>query len=254
MVPANSITVTAAQLISAMMQEIGVLAAGEQPSLDDSAWGLQKLQRLIDRYNAREAMVYNVGFQQFTLVPNLAPHTIGPTPAVGPAPTFVVNQRPVDIPTIGLIFSSGAAGTEIPLYKMTQDEWAAERVKNLTSSFPIKYYYSPDWPNGSIFFWPIPTTVNNVLIQQRLVLGQITAYNQMFSMPPAYWDAIVYPGAISLCPSFKKTASPELKQLAAEALKAIQTNNIKSPKGSTLDAGMPGTADGGFNWQTGGPA
>jgi hypothetical protein len=250
----NSITVTALDLISAAMQEINYLAAGETVPADDSAWGLQKLQRLIDRYNAREAMIYNVGFEQFTLVPNLAPHTIGPTPAVGPAPTFIVNQRPVDIPSIGVQLVSSTPVTEVPLYKMTQDEWAAERVKNLTSSFPTKYYYSPDWPNGSIFFWPIPTAVNNVLIQQRLVLAQVTAYNQKVSMPPAYWDAIVYPLAISFCPSCGKSASPELRQLAAEALKAMQTNNMKSPKGTTLDAGMPGTGNGGFNWQTGGPA
>lgn len=256
MAAANSITVTAQALLTAAMQKLGVLAGGEQPSFDDSALVLQDLQMVLDTFNAKRQMVYANTFSSFTLNPGLAPPAPNtPTPhTIGPTGTFVVNQRPVEIPSIGLQLTNSTPLTEIPLYQMTKDEWALERIKSLTSTFPTKYYYEPDWPNGSIFFWPFPTAVNSVLIQQRGVIGQITTYNANFTMPPGYWAAVVYSLARAIAPSFERTFGPELQALLTDALRAVQSNNVKSPRGSTLDSGMPGKVDaGGFNWLTGQP-
>jgi hypothetical protein len=76
----------------------------------------------------------------------------------------------------------------------------------------------------------VPTAVNQVNVQSRLVLGEITSYVQTFSMPPAYWDAIVYELAISLGPSFEREASTTLIGLWKAAIKAVQVNNIQSPR------------------------
>jgi len=232
MTTANSITVTALSIVTAAMQEIGALAAGESPSNDDLAWGLQKLQRLIDRYNAREPWIYANTFTEFTLVLGLSPHTIGPTPASGAAPTFIVNQRPVDIVSIGLVLTQNtdAPYVEIPMNKRDKDWWAAQTIKTLTSDLPTDFYYEPDWPNGSIYFWPVPTQANQVNIQTRTVLAEMTTPGQSFSMPPAYWDAVIYPLAISLCPSFDRQASPELINLSREAVKAVMVNNMRSTR------------------------
>jgi len=221
---ANSISVKSGDIIKAAMQEIGALSPGEQPSLDDSAWVLQKLQRLIDRYNAMRPMVYSDTFTQFTLQVNHQPHTIGP------GADFDVIQRPIDIPTIGLILVGSTTPVEVPLQRRDKDWWAAQTIKSLSSTLPTDYYYSPDWPNGSINFWPVPTAVNDVLIQSRSVLAQIDNYNQTFSMPPAYWDAVVYPLAVSLCPSFERQASPDLQALASQSIRAVEGNNISSPR------------------------
>ena len=220
---ANSITVKGLDIVSAAMTEIGALAAGELPSNDDLTWIFQKLQRLIDRYNARKPMVYNVNFSTFTMVANKSPQTIGP------GADFDVIQRPMEIISIGLILP-GTPGVEIPLNPRDQAWWAAQTIKDLTSSLPTDFYYSPDWPNGSIYFWPVSTSSYTVRVQSRLVLAQIPNANSDFTMPPAYWDAIVYPLAISICPSFSRSASPELIALSREAVKAIQVNNISSPR------------------------
>ena len=93
----NSITVTALKLIKAAMREIGALAAGEDPSQDDEADVLEKLQRVIDYFNAREPMVYNVNFTRYSLIVDTQPILIGP------GQTFDVNQRPQNIDSITLI-------------------------------------------------------------------------------------------------------------------------------------------------------
>jgi hypothetical protein len=242
---ANSITVTALSIINAAGMEIGALAGGESFSSDDQAWVLQKMQRLIDRYNARAPMIYNVNFALFTL-------PAGPNPvSIGPGATFDVNQRPVNIPSIGLLLG-GTPAVEIPLNCRDQDWWANNRIKGLTSTLPTDYYYSPDWPNGGIYFWLEPTASYQVRVQSRLVLGEYTGYTDSFTMPPAYWDLIVYELAISLCPGFKTSASPELIAGWKAANKAVQVNNISSPRlasDSPSQSGVGGRPD--FNFLTG---
>ena len=225
--PANSITVTAQSVIVAALQEIEALSPGEQPSIEDSAWVLQKLQRLIDEYNAREPMVYSVNFQVFTLPIDTQPITIGPGAA------FDINQRPVSIESASLILNNGTPGSndvEVPLNIRDADWWAGQAIKGLQSTLPTDLYYNPAWPDGQIYLWPVPTAVNQLRLQLRGVLGQITSYSQSFSMPPAYWNAILYRLAVSLCPSFGKQAGPDLLREEARALKAVEGNNISSPR------------------------
>lgn len=222
----NSITVTALSIIVAAGQEIGALAPGETPSDDDQAWILQKLQRLVDQYNARRPMIYNVNFTLFTLNPPSNP--LLPT-TIGPGGDFDVNQRPVEIESIGLVLA-GTPGVELPLNRRDDDWWANNRIKALTSTLPTDYYYSPDWPLGQIFFWPVPTASHQVNVRTREVLGEYTSYSQAFTLPPAYWNLIVYELAISIGPSFEKEPTPTLLALWKAAIKAVQANNIQSPR------------------------
>lgn len=222
----NSITVKSLDLIVAAMQEIGALPPGEQPSLEDAAWVLQKLQRLIDQYNARMTMIYNMNFTLFMLNPPATPDT--PT-TIGPGGDFDVNQRPVTIENIGLILA-GTPGVELPLNRRDDDWWANNRIKGLTSTLPTDYYYSPDWPLGKIFFWPVPTASHQVRLETRAVLGEFTAYNTNYTMPPAYWNLTVYELAISIAPSFEREPSATLLGLFKVAQKAVQVNNISSPR------------------------
>lgn len=226
----NSITKSALDIITAAMMELGILSSSEQPNAADGQWGLQKLQRLIDRYNARLPMVYNVNFTQFTLPAGSNPFTIGP------GATFDVNQRPVTIPSIGLILA-GTPGVELPLNPRDDQWWANNRIKQLTSTLPTDYYYSPDWEIqedgsqwGKIFFWPEPTAEHQINLQSRQVLGEYTSVTDDFTMPPAYWDLIVYELAISLAPSFGLEPNQILLAGQKAALKAVQVNNVKSPR------------------------
>jgi hypothetical protein len=225
--PSNSITVTALDIINASMQEIGVQAPGEFVSAEDAAWVLQKLQRLVDQYNARMPMIYTVNFTVFTLNPPANP--LDPT-TIGPGGNFDVIQRPVTIESIGLILDTGTPGVELPLNPRDAAWWANNRIKGLTSTLPTDYYYSPDWPLGNIYFWPVPTASHFVRIQTRVVLGEYTAYTAAFTMPPAYWDLVVYDLAVSLCPSFEVEPTASLVALRQKALKAVQVNNIQSPR------------------------
>jgi hypothetical protein len=230
----NSITVSALDIITSAMTELGILAAGENAQPADAEWAFTKLQRLIDRYNARLAMIYNVGFTLFTLNPPATGSAL--STSIGPGAEFDCNQRPVSIPSIGLIIG-GTPGVEVPLNCRDDEWWANNRIKGLTSTLPTDYYYSPNWDVqeaggawGQIFFWPVPTASYQVNLCSRQVLTEFTSVTDDFTMPPAYWDLIVYELAISLAPSFSRQPDSVLLQGYKIALKAVQVNNISSPR------------------------
>lgn len=249
----NSQTVAVLDIIKSALQELGVLDASESPSAADAQWGLTKLQRIVDRYNARLSMIYNVNFTTFTL-------PAGPNPVtIGPGATLDVNQRPVSIPTIGLVLDGGNSGVELPLNPRDQDWWANNRIKGLTSTLPTDFYYSPDWlvqnddsQWGQIFFWPVPTASHQIILQSRQVLGAYTAITDDFTMPPGYWDLLVYELAITLSPSFGVQPSQVLVEGRKAALKAVQVNNIVSPRlGSDSPSQNSGRGIPDYNFLTG---
>jgi len=144
-----------------------------------------------------------------------------------------VIQRPVEIMSASLILNNGVDSTnqvEVPMMIRDDDWWAQQTIKNLTSTLPTDLYYSPSWPNGQLYFWPIPTAVNDVRLQMRSVLAEVTNYNQAFSLPPGYWSLVVYDLADSIGSLFDRPSSPDLQRRLATARKAVESNNITSPR------------------------
>lgn len=246
---------TALDVVAQAMQEINSLAQGEVPSNDDASYCLKKLNRMLDEWAAENRYVYSKVFTAYPLTPNLQPHTIGPSGA-----TFTVSQRPVRIENANIILNSTNPTTRIPLNLRDDDWWSKVRVPGVTSTTPTDLYYSPDWPNGSIYLWPVPTAAYEVEIETWTLLSQLPALTTVVNLPPGYLNAIVCSLAERICSAFGAQPAATLVMEAKNARVAIQGNNAQSPRAMTLDAGMPdkgsrkGGGGGGFNWITGGPA
>lgn len=69
--------VTAQDIITNSLLEMGAYSQGETPSSADITFGLSKLNRLFDAWNAKELNIYRVDFLRYTLVPSVQPLTIG---------------------------------------------------------------------------------------------------------------------------------------------------------------------------------
>jgi hypothetical protein len=226
---------TSGDLINNALLEIGALAQGETPRAEESTFCLSKLNRLLDAWNARKLYVYAQHFVNYTLTPNLSPHTIGPTG------TFVVAQRPVSIEGAAIIINTTTPNVTNPLSLRDHDWWANERVKALANQLPSDLYYEPDWPNGSLFLWPVPTTAYGLELDTRTVLSTFPDLVTTFSLPPGYEDAVTFSLAESLIPSFQ--VPPQIAvSVSSSAMRAralIQGPNSMAPLISTRDYGMP---------------
>lgn len=229
----QAISCLASDVVAAALLEIGVTAAGENPAAEDAAWGLQKLQRLIDSFNARRELIFSMNFKQFTTTANLAPHTIGP------GGDFNVPIRPVQIAGASFILNSG---TSNPVYTPIRIRdaawWNANPIPSLETSIITDLYYEPDSPLGQLNFYPICNISNPVRLEIWNSLMQAVSLNTQLGFVQGYWDAVVLTLAVNLCPSFRLTVSPDLRQARTEAMRIITANNDKAPRIQT-DLGMP---------------
>lgn len=244
----NAVSVSPGDLIASALREIGVLAAGETASGEDALWGLEKLQRLIDSFNAQREIVFNQNFALYTLQANHAPHTIGP------GGDFNVPIRPVEVVSASFILNGGSANpVDLPIFIRDDDWWAANPLKSLTSSVVTDLYYSPTSPLGQLNFYPISNVAFPVRLETWNSLAQAIDLRTALGFVQGYWDAIVLTLALSLCPSFEKQPSPVLVAQQLKAMQIITGNNDKAPRIVT-NSGMPGAGGSGrpdFNFLTG---
>lgn len=215
-------------------------AAGRGLSTSEKSDVLTISNEISDEWQARKAYAWNVNFTALTLRTNHQPHTIGPSGADFTA------QRPVKIENAALILT-GAQPIDLPLRIRDDDWWAANRVKSLATSIPTDLYYSPDFPNGSIYLWPIPTVAYGLRLEMWVSLQKFTALTDPFSAPPAFETAFKLTMAETMCTWWGLPIPPLLQMQRLRAIKAIQTTTMKSPRTGTTN----GRSGGYFNYMTG---
>lgn len=245
----GNVSAPASDIAAAALLEIGVTAAGDQaPNAEDSAWAIQKLQRQIDQWNAQESLVFGVNFSQFTLIPNHAPHTIGP------GGDFNLPTQPVKVNSARFVLNSlGPNPVDSLIEIKDKDWWAANPTKSQISSITTHIYYETGAALGQANFWPICNVANPVRLEIWNTMPQALTPNTVLGFVAGYWDAMVLDLAVRLCPSFEKPVSPDLREQWNRAMRVISANNAIPPRMDT-DAGMPNSRRGGrpdFNFLTG---
>lgn len=236
--------VTWTDIITDAFVEIRVARAGDVIAPEMLDQGQRAANRILDLWNANRRAVFADTFTDFTLTPSLSPHT------VGPSGTFVVAQRPVKIDA-AVLNLGGTPNVFAPIDVHDELWYRALPVPAITSSVPTDLYYETAWPNGNLFFYPIPTTAYSVRLWMRVVLASITDVTATFSLPPGYQDALTMTLAERLASGNGQTASQDTRQAAKEAREIVFGNNDEIPDLNTLDGGMPGTGGGAYNYRTG---
>ena len=264
------IAYTVSDLITDAFIEIGATAPGEQPSSDEAQWAFRKLNDLIDMNQALARWVWGYEWNQYTLVPQLQPHTIGPDPippAIAPVPTFstVGQPRPVRIEGAAQLQNPGSPQQVRLEINCTRDKdwYQAQQTNLINTNVVTDLYYDPTSPLGSLYFWPVPNTQAIVELQMWQMMQQFDAITDPIGgpsgpgiWPPGYRNAIKLSLAEMLLPGSERDAHPVLIEAAKQARMAVFGNNTKSPKMATQDFGMPKAGRTGvrrdFNWLTGG--
>ncbi len=225
--------ITGLTIVSDALLDLNIVGAGDPISNDDAAFVLARLNRILDRWNADRGAVYAEQFQTFALTPSLSPHTIGPTGA-----TWTTTQRPQKIDDAALILS-GTTGPQAPITVRDAAWYAALSYPALTSSVPTDVYYQPDFPNGKLFFYPVPTAARSVELMTRLVLAQLLL-TTVFALPPGYQEALTLTLEESIAGPYEQAVSPQLTKDAKNARAIIFAANRVTPRLRTRGDGLPG--------------
>lgn len=225
--------------VTPALKEIGVLAAGETPSADDSADALAALNRLVDQWASERVMIYTTTRTTWTITSGTQSYAVASGEVVNVA-------RPMYVDHINLVDTSTSPDTEYPLSELTEAGWSGIVQKALTSALPRSWYYNPTFPSGLISFWPAPTstTLQGVLYAPAAI-AQFSALTTSISLPPGYARMIVKNLALELLPSYGRQPSPALVEQAMEARLVVRRAN-KRLEDLSFEAGT--LAGGGGGW------
>jgi hypothetical protein len=159
-------------------------------------------------------------------------------------------MRPIDILSANIILP-GASPVDVPVALRDNAWWAAKSAKQITSNIPTDLYYEADYPNGELWFWPIPNTSVGVRLEGNVVLQQFNTLDDCFIAPPAYLAAVTLTLAEELVDIWGTEMPGNLARRAVKARDALQVNNNLPPRIASADYGTFSNSGGDFNYMTG---
>jgi hypothetical protein len=212
--------------------------------------GLIFLNQQINYWAARGCYAWTTTFQVYTLTPGHQPHLIGPNLS---APDFAVNMRPIDILSANIILP-GPSPVDVLVTLRDNAWWKAKAAKSVASNIPTDLYYEADYPNGELWFWPVPTAAYDVRLEGNVVLQQFATLDDCFIAPPAYLAAVTLTLAEELVDIWGTEMPGNLARRAVKARDALQSNNNLPPRIASADYGtFSRSSCGDFNYVTGLP-
>lgn len=207
---------TVRDLITDSLSILGAIGIGETPSADEAAQGLRFLNGMVESWNLERLMVYAVTRHSFPLVPSQASYTIG----VG-GNFNVARPTRIELAAIELVQNNNI---ELPLQMLTIDEWNQLALKSTTSTFPQYLFYINNYPLGVLYFWPVPTQINNVILWLWNQISAFTNLSDTITLPQGYWRALVHNLAVELAPQYGKPVAAETAALATQAKELVKRN------------------------------
>lgn len=235
-------------VVKMAMVKIGAIDPTDIPDGQEANDVQAQANLLIDSWNAQGKYIYANTFFTGFLIPNHQPLLIGPTGDVGFNQAAGILQRPVRIADANILLNALAGPpwigqTTVRLHMTVHQDkgkwWAGKSAPGVASTTPTDLYYEPDFPNGAMFVWVVPTIAYPIeLLLQTLLLQYQLA--DSVQLPPGGLMAFVYSLAKMIAPDFDMQWSQVLEDGRREALRAFTNLNITSPEFGTRDAGLPG--------------
>ncbi len=210
-------------VVKESLSELNVIQAGASIPNSISTIVLSKLNQIIDRWNAQRSKIWCETFHSFTLTPSLSPHTIGPSGA-----TWTTPIRPVSLEGCFLDLQ----GTNPPTYTridiIDYQAYQALSVPLISTAIPTAVYLEEDWPNGKLFFYPVPNAAYPVRLTFRTTIGVVTLADNL-DMPPGYQTAMTLTLSEDSATFLGRAVPLKTSQGAAAARALIGANNTPIP-------------------------
>ena len=228
---------TAGDLVKGAMRLIGAIASGETPTSAEMSDGLSVLNEMIKSWSNDNLVVYQRPREVFSLVGGQQNYLMG-------SGQDFDSSRPTEITGIGVLRN----GQEIPVHLLTADQWEKVTLKDLNQSFPTAAYCEVEGENLSIYFWPIPTDSDSVIVYSRKPFASFAAQSDVVLLADGYFRALRYNLALELAPEFGIEPSQLVYGIAKDSLAKIKRQNLKPPILAKED---PINGNSYIDWRTG---
>lgn len=204
---------TASDLISAALEDLGILDPGMGPSSDDLAVGLRTLNQLLKSTAVMRFGINAPVTESFPLTSGVDFYTIGPG---GDFDTV----RPHKIITI---FARSDDGQDYPLRVLSREDYASVGLKSVQGSFPEACYLETEYPLAKLFLWPVPGSGYTLHIQSQKPFSGVSSASDTINLPDEFDSFLQYRLAAMLAPKYRVAVPPIVVSLALEAEKYLKT-------------------------------
>jgi hypothetical protein len=215
-------------LVKNALLELNQIDAEEEATAADAKFVLGKLNRIFDRWNGRGVAAYVEQTSQHTLTPAVQPHTIGPSGM------FEVPVRPEAI-----LWANRLNGTtRTPIAIRNEQWWWSYSTPSVSGTYVVDLYYRPSFPNGELYFSPVPSAAVTIELMTRQAFASGTL-NTTFALPPGFEDAVTKTLAVEIAEAFGATPGPILREGARDGLAQLLSNHGKRYP-MAVDGGLGG--------------
>lgn len=214
---------TIGDAITATLQDLQIVAAGDEPSAEDAALALSRVNDFIDSLANERLTLYTITRTTWTIVASTTSYAVGAGATVNVArPT-----GPEQIENIGYIDTSADPDLEI-LFGRPLSELAYQLIpqKALTSALPQAWYYNPTLTTGTLIPWPVPTSTTLLgVIYAPAPISEFALLSTTFSLPPGYRKFFRAQLRKEIAPAFERPITPQMERDAVQTMMAVKRAN-----------------------------
>jgi hypothetical protein len=214
----TSFTMTARDMVTQAMREIGVIASGEQPTADEIADGILRLNSMLKAWAAK-------GLNLWRDTQATIDFAAGVSSAILPGALSVGSARLVQ------------NGSERILALWETDQFAVLPNKAQRGT-PIVYLLRQDVTGIAIQLWPVPEEAVTVAYSYGRVTTDVIQPSDPVDVPQMFQEAVWKNLAVKLVPMFGKArADPQTVQVVAADAAALERDMLDWDRPSSYQLG-----------------
>ena len=217
---------TLRDLVTLALHDAGIAGVGQTPLAEDFSQAVTRFNWMIGQWNRKRWLVWALRTLSLTAT-GAQTYTIGPG---GNFDTGALSPRPEAIESTFARLLQGTTPdnrVDFPLSIISsREDYNLISLKQL-QTFPQALYYSPDFPLGTIFVWPIPSSLYGIHVTVKVVLEKVANESDELAWPEEYFQALNLNLQVLLREAYNLPPKPVTLQLAKAALSTIRGANAQ---------------------------
>lgn len=218
--------ITPRDICTDALRKAGVTGTGVVPMAEDINIAFTTLNDMlaqwqVDRWNVfclTDTSFISTGAQSYT---------------VGPAGNFPFIERPdrLEAAYLRQLFTTNPQQPIDYFLQLIESREDYSRIALKKLGTISKYcFYSPDYPVGNVFPWPIPmASLYELHLIFKTVIGGFTNLSQNINLPRSYHGAMKWSLAEWLCGDYNYDVPPIVTVQAKKAVTVLQNSNAQIP-------------------------
>lgn len=209
---------TANDLIKRALRKGRCIGKDQTPTADESADALSELNSMLGKWRNEGLLIPRIQQESFALVSGQASRTIGPT-------GNFATVRPTGI-AAGCFVRRGGVDTPVAVLP-DRTQYDAIAVKS-TAGLVKAIYYDPTYPNGTLYFYPVPDAADTIFLNSLAQLQADLTLVTTLTLPPGYDTLVTYGLVKRLCPEYGLDTPADVKLEFASTLRSIKKTNTRA--------------------------